>query len=137
LRVLFDTNIILDLLLDREPFSKGAGELFSKVEAGEVSGFICATAVTTVYYLASKVVGPTRAKQQVRSLLSLLEVASVNRSVLEASLESEFDDFEDAVVHEAARQVDADAIVTRDVEDFRRASLPTYSCEELLTILRA
>jgi predicted nucleic acid-binding protein len=137
LRILFDTNVVLDLLLDRQPFAAPAAELLSKAEAGIISGYLCATTVTTIHYLARKVIGARKAKRQVRMLLSIFEIASVNRAALEGALEGRFRDFEDAVLHEAARLVNADAIVTRNVEDFEESELPVYSCEEMLSLLKA
>ena len=61
MKTLFDTNVILDVLLDREPFSDEASFLLSKVERAEIVGFICATTVTTIYYIASKALGPKAA----------------------------------------------------------------------------
>jgi predicted RNA binding protein YcfA (HicA-like mRNA interferase family)/predicted nucleic acid-binding protein len=107
LRVLFDTDVVLDLLLDRQPFSAPAADLFSRVERGELRGYLCATTVTTVHYLAAKVIGTRRARAEVRRLLTLFEVAPVSRPILEAALAGAFADFEDAVIYEAARHVDA------------------------------
>jgi predicted nucleic acid-binding protein len=123
--------VVLDLLLDREPFAEPAAVLLSRVEAGEIQGCLCATTVTTIHYLASKVVGAKQALLAIRKLLSIFEIAPVDRSALEAALESGLPDFEDAVLHEAARQVSAEAIVTRDPDDFKRAVLPVYSPREL------
>ena len=136
MRLLFDTNVILDVLLDREPFSTTAAQLFSQVETGDLSGYICATTVTTVHYLASKAAGPVRAKKEIMKLLALFEIAPVNRPVLEAALTSHFVDFEDAVVHEAAIQVGAQGIVTRDIPGFKQAKIHIYSPEELSGMLR-
>lgn len=137
MRILFDTNVILDVLLDREPFSTTAAQLFSKVEAGELSGYICATTVTTLHYLARKTVGTERAQKEIKKLLNLFEVAPVNRSVLEGALKARFADFEDAVIHEAAVQVEVQGIVTRNIADFKGANILLYSPEELLKMSRA
>ncbi len=134
MKVLFDTNVVLDLLLDREPWSKTAAELFSKVESGAVEGYLGATTVTTIYYLATKSVGAKQARREVRKLLSLCTVAPVNRPVLEAALELDFSDFEDAVLHEAARQANAEAIVTRDRGGFKKATLSILAPEECAKI---
>jgi predicted nucleic acid-binding protein len=136
LRLPFDTNIVLDLLLDREPFSTRVALLFSEVEKGELSGYLCAATMTTVHFLARKAIGAKKAAREVGKLLSLFEIAPVNRPVLEAALRSKFPDFEDAVAHEAALHVGVDGIVTRDIRGFKRATLPVYSPEELIQILR-
>jgi predicted nucleic acid-binding protein len=135
LKILLDTNIVLDILMDRMPFADSAVELFSKVEDGTIIGYLCGTTITTVYYLASKAVGAARAQEEIRKLLNLFEVAPVNRHVLEAALDADFIDFEDAVIHEAACHIGADAIVTRNQKDFKKSRIPVYSSEEMAKIL--
>ena len=93
MKTLFDTNVILDVLLDREPFSDDASFLLSKVENSEIIGYICATTITTIHYLAAKVLGAQAASGHIRSLLSLFVIAPVNRVVLENALSSKFEDF--------------------------------------------
>jgi predicted nucleic acid-binding protein len=126
---------VLDVLLDREPFAGPAAELFSRIELGEIEGCLCATTITTIHYLATKTVGSKQALLAIRRLLAIFEIAPVNRPVLAAALESRFADFEDAVVHEAASQVSAQAIITRDPAGFKKGALPTYSPAELRRIL--
>jgi predicted nucleic acid-binding protein len=135
LKVLLDTNIVLDVLMDRIPFSDSAVELFSKVEDGTIIGYLCGNTITTVYYLASKTIGTPIAQEEIRKLLSLFEVAPVNRHVLESALLADFNDFEDAVIHEAACHVGADAIVTRNQKDFKKSRISVYSSEEMAKIL--
>jgi predicted nucleic acid-binding protein len=135
--VLFDTDVILDLLLDREPFAEAAAEIFTEVEKENIAGYMCATTVTTVYYLATKGAGATKANKAIHKLLSLLEVAPVNRAVLEGALEGRFDDSEDGVVSEAAAQVGATAIITRNVRHYKKSSVPAYLPADLLKMLQA
>jgi predicted nucleic acid-binding protein len=136
MRIAFDTNVVLDLLLDRAPFVEHAAELFSKVERSELSSILCATTITTIHYLANKAVGAERAAFYISKLLGLCEIAPVNRAVLEDALASGFSDFEDAVLHESARHAGCDALVTRNVTDFSRAHIRVYTPTELLAILR-
>ena len=135
--MLFDTNVVLDVLLDREPFATVGAHLFSHVERGRIPGYLCATTVTTVHYLAQKTLGPEQARQKIRHLMRLFEVAPVNRIVLEAALSSRLADFEDAVVQEAALHVGAQGLVTRDPSGFKGARLPVYAPDELLKALEA
>jgi len=137
LKILLDTNIVLDVLMDRMPFSDTAVELFSKVEAGAIIGYLCGTTITTVYYLASKILGAARAQEEIKKLLSLFEVAPVNRLVLESALVVDFHDFEDAVIHEAACHVGADAIITRNLKDFKKPRISVYTSDELVRILNS
>lgn len=135
MKVLFDTNIVLDLLMDRLPYSEAAAELFSRVEGGTITGYLCGTTITTVHYLAAKTIGAPWAQEEIRKLLAFFEVAPVNRHVLESALNADFIDFEDAVIHEAACSVGADALVTRNRKDFRKSRVAVYSSGELVNIL--
>ena len=137
MRVLVDTNIVLDLLLDREPFATPAAKLAAAIETGLLTGYLCATSVTTIDYLLAKNLGAAKATRAVSSLLSLFEIASVNRVVLENALQAGFSDFEDAVIHEAACHTGADALVTRNLKDFLSATLPVYTAADLLALLQA
>ncbi len=85
MKVLFDTNVVLDVLLDRDPWAEAAVSLFAGVESGEFVGHLGATTLTTVYYIASRNAGAAAAERMTRDLLRLLEVAPVNRAVLEGA----------------------------------------------------
>jgi len=136
-KVLLDTNVVLDHLLAREPYVDAAEQVMSLVDGGRLEGLICSTTVTTIHYLASKAVGASSAAEHVRKLLMMFDVAGVDRDVLRNALDSGFADFEDAVLHEAARRSGAAAIVTRDAKDFAVSELPVFSPVELLAALRA
>ena len=137
MKILFDTNVILDVLLDREPFSGDAAFLMSLVEQSEIIGFICATTVTTIYYLAAKALGHQAASRHIRTLLSLFVVAPVNRVVLEGAAASKFKDFEDAVIHASAIHAGAEYIVTRNSADFKESRLPVFSPTDLIKNLES
>jgi predicted nucleic acid-binding protein len=85
LRVLFDTNVVLDVMLNRAPFFAASAEVLSRAEAGELIGCVCATTVTTIHYLAARTVGSERALGEIRKILGLFEIAPVNRAVLESA----------------------------------------------------
>jgi predicted nucleic acid-binding protein len=131
LKVLFDTNVVLDVLLDRKPFSGIASRLFARVERGELSGILGATTVTTLHYLLTKSYGRDQALRRIRILLQLFAIAAVDRHVLELAAALAASDFEDAVLHEAGRLYGAEAIVTRDPQGFREATLLILSPADL------
>jgi len=135
MKILFDTNVVLDLLLDRAPFAEEAAQLFAQVEQGRIIGALSATTITTIHYLAIKTLGNAQARLHVSHLLQLFEIAPVTRGVLEEAITLNFSDFEDAVLHEAGRHSDVQAIVTRDNTGFKKAKLLIYSPAELLKIL--
>ena len=88
MKTLFDTNVILDVLLDREPFSNDAALLLSKVEQSEIIGFICATTVTTIYYIVNKALGFQAASHHIQSLLSLFVICRYKFTVSAINLGS-------------------------------------------------
>ena len=81
MRVLFDTNVVLDVLMDRKPFSTVASLLFLEVEKGNIKKFLCAITITTVHYLFSKNRGRKIVSESINLLLNLFEIASVNRAL--------------------------------------------------------
>ncbi|MBI5589150.1 MAG: PIN domain-containing protein [Deltaproteobacteria bacterium] len=137
MNILFDTNVVLDVLLDRHPFSKPAVILFTWAEEGIITGFLGATTVTTIFYLATKAVGKNQAEDAVSKLLAIFSIAPVNRSILEAALKTPFIDFEDAVLYQAACQVNTQAIVTRDMDGFKNSKISVYSPDELVKMIQA
>jgi predicted nucleic acid-binding protein len=137
MRVIFDTNVVLDVLLEREPHARVAAQLMSLVDEGHLEGLMCATTVTTVYYLASKAGGAKRAASLVATLLDVFQVAPVDRDVVVGALGLGFADFEDAVIHEAAALAGATAIVTRNGRDFQGATIPVFAPVELLAAVCA
>jgi predicted nucleic acid-binding protein len=137
MRVLFDTNVVLEVLLARPPHAAPAIDLFDRVARRELDGLLSATIITTIFYLAAKVAGPAQARRHVTTLLSLFEVAAVGRAALADALTLGLGDNEDAVLHEAAHHAGATGIVTRDPRGFAAAKLTIYSPAELLRILQA
>jgi predicted nucleic acid-binding protein len=133
LKVLVDTNVILDVLLDRRPFSKDATRILALVEESKIEGFLCATTVTTVAYLLGRALTAMKARSALQGLLDIFEVAPVNRPVLEQALRSEISDFEDAVLEQSGRLVAVDAIVTRNIKDFRKSTVTVLDPVELLS----
>jgi predicted nucleic acid-binding protein len=137
MRVLFDTNVILDVLLAREPHATPATALLDYVARKELDATLCATTITTIFYLAEKAASAGEARRHISTLLELFDVAAVSRLVLADALALRFKNFEDAVLHEAARHAGATAIVTRDPKGFVGCKLALYQPAELLKLLRA
>lgn len=135
MNVLFDTNVVLDALLDREPWADPAAALFDRVERGDLTGHLGATTITTIYYIAHRNVAAGAAVAMMKDLLRLFEVAPVGRSVLEDALTLGFEDFEDAVLHEAGRLAGARAVVTREPSGFSGATLRVYDPIALVAAL--
>jgi predicted nucleic acid-binding protein len=135
--VLVDTNVVLDVLLDRRPFAEAATQVFALVEESRIEGFLCATTVTTVDYLLGQALAPAKAREALQRLLNLFEIAPVNRPVLEQALRSRLSDFEDAVLEQAGRLVAVDAITTRNVRDFEKSTVTVFDPLQLISTVKA
>ena len=137
MRVLVDTNVVLDVLLDRRPFAEAATQVFAFVEESRIEGFLCATTVTTVDYLLGQALTPEETRDALQRLLNLFEIAPVNRPVLEQAMRSRISDFEDAVLEQAGRLVAVDAITTRNVRDFEKSTVTVFDPLELISTVKA
>lgn len=135
MRVIVDTNVVLDVLLEREPFVTAAIEVFCLVEESRMDAFICATTVTTIDYLLAKSLPKSKARNALRSLISLFEIATVNRPVIERALVSKIQDFEDAVLNEAGQMAGADFVISRNTKDFAGSTLKVCDPNEFLALL--
>jgi predicted nucleic acid-binding protein len=127
-----DTNVVLDVLLARQPFVNASAEVFGLVEQSKIEGLLCATTITTIDYLLTQAMPRPVARQALQKLMELFEIAFVNRAVLEEALKSKLADFEDAVIDQAGRLAGAEVIVTRNQQDFRHATLKVLGPDELL-----
>lgn len=93
MRVLLDTNIILDALLQREPFVRDAKALFEAIESQRVIGYVTATTLTDIFYIVRKNKGAEIGKREVATLRAGMQVCTVNRAILEAAVSSNMSDF--------------------------------------------
>jgi predicted nucleic acid-binding protein len=135
-RVLFDLNLILDVLLDRTPHAEASAALWAAVEGGEAEGLLAAHAVTTLHYLASRSGGAAFGNRCVTEVLSVFAVAQVDAPVLEHALSMGWADFEDAVCVAAAVTAGCHIIATRDARGFKKASIPALAPNEALAAIR-
>ncbi|BAU10235.1 hypothetical protein LEP3755_07160 [Leptolyngbya sp. NIES-3755] len=135
MRVLIDTNVVLDFLQEREPFVEDAARLFERIDAGEIEGFIAATTITNIYYIVRKAAGVEASEEAISQILSDLQICAVDRAILEQAVILKFRDFEDAVQYACAIAYGVDAIVTRDLSGFTSAAIPVKSPRELIGLL--
>lgn len=134
MKVLFDTNIIMDVLLIRQPFFDDSSESMGLAEINIIDGYVCATTITTISYLIARAADKQTAVASIQKLLTLFNIANVNRAVLEDAMRSNFTDFEDAVLYYSGVNAGIDALVTRNPRDFRHAVLPVYGPTDLLAL---
>ena len=134
-RVLLDTNVILDFLLDRAPFADAAAALWQANEDGRIEAWVSVITPVNVFYIARKLKGMTMARQLVGSLLAACRICGPNRNMLLSALTLPVKDFEDAVQLVSAQAEALDALVTRDPDDYKGVDfrvLSPVACVEQL-----
>jgi predicted nucleic acid-binding protein len=134
-RVLFDLNIILDVLQRREPFYTMSARVLALAETGRIEGLVAAHSLTTLFYLVARGQSADQARVLLAELLRLLSVAAVDGHVIEQALTLPYRDFEDAVQMIAAVRAGAAYLITRNVPDYRAGPLPALEPAELLALM--
>ncbi|MDJ0577540.1 MAG: PIN domain-containing protein [Xenococcaceae cyanobacterium MO_234.B1] len=133
-RVLFDSDVLLDVLAQRQPFVVASAQALNTVTQEQVQGYVSAHAVTNIFYILRRQVGSEAARELISRLLQRIQVASVTKEVIQAALQSSIPDFEDAVTSEAANAAEVEVIVTRNTSDFIASSVPAVLPEEFLVM---
>lgn len=136
MRALIDTCIIVDALQSRQPFCAEAQEIFLAAANKRFSGFITAKSATDIYYLTHRY---THNDKDTRTILNtlfvlfdLLDTAGMD---CRRAISSDISDFEDAVMVESALRCDIDSIVTRNLKDYTKSSVPVYAPSDFLNML--
>lgn len=136
-RALFDTNVILDIALKRTPHFVAAAKLFELIDEEKITGFITATTITDIYYIAKKEKGYLSTVDFISSLVEVVEVVGVDREVILKALKSDLKDFEDAVQTSAAEMAGIDRLITRNKRDFTQSNLQIFTPNEFIESLSA
>lgn len=133
MKLLIDTNIIMDILLKREPFYEKSVEIMNLVLEEDILEYVSASAITDVYYIAYRQLhDKKKVKSLISKLLKVVSIAAVSEKEIENALTLEWNDFEDSVQYSVALLNDMDGIVTRNPSDYRESELSIWSPESLL-----
>ena len=134
-RILLDVNVVLDVLLDREPHVTEAAAIWAAIEREHLTGILSAHAVTTIYYLAQRAHGRPFAQRALVDLLTVFHVAPVDEFIVRRALTLGWQDFEDAVSAVAAEAAGCIGLVTRDTDGFPNAPLPIFDPASIIAFL--
>ncbi len=126
MRVLLDTNVLLDVLLKREAWLADAQTLWQANDDGRLAAYLTATTLTDIFYVARRLTDVQRARQAVQVCLDAFEIAPVDRVILERAQQLSGADFEDNVQIACAESIGLDAIVSRDKESFQGSTLAVW-----------
>ena|SRR2546421_12809489 len=132
MQILLDTNVVLDVLLKREPWVTDAAAIWQASDEGRVTGYLVASTLTDIFYIARKLVGLAVARDAMDVCLAAFEICIVDRQALEQAAHSPGNDFEDNLQIACATLAGLEAIVTRDKDGFKSASIPVFTPAEFL-----
>ena len=130
-----DSDIILDLLAQREPHYIHAARLFTLIDQNEVVAYISPLIFANLHYLLKKQTSNLLALKSLRKLKTLINILSIDERVIEQSLNSEFNDFEDAIQYFTAVNNGITLIITRNKTDYKRSKIDILTAEEFLKSL--
>lgn len=132
-KVFVDTNILVDLIADRRPFSKFAIQIFSKAEERKIKLYTSSHSIATTHYLLKKYIDEKELREVLHSILDYLNIVAIDQDVIKKGLKSKHKDFEDALQIISAYSIDKlDCIVTRNTKDFKGSEIPVLTPDELI-----
>jgi len=132
---IIDTNVFLDVFLERKPFLAASEKILAHVESGTLDGFCCSATITDIYYIVRRGAGEKVAMNSVRAVTKTFRYAPVDHTIIVDALDSDLPDFEDAIVASSGLRCGVSAIITRNLGDFAGAPTPSYTPEEFLKLL--
>lgn len=133
INVFLDTDVIVDYITDRKPFSDNAEKIFALLENKKVKGHTSSLCFSNLYYLIRQQMTRTKAIEILKDLANLLNILKVDEDSILQALNSEFKDFEDAIQYFSVMDYKSiDIIVTRNIKDYKHSDLPVMSPDTLI-----
>ncbi len=132
-RVFLDTNIIVDLIADRRPFSKYAIQIFQKAESKELELFTSSHSIATTHYLLKKYLEEKELRDVLYNLLDFVNVVAVDEGIIKKGLRSKHKDFEGSIQILCASSIEKiDCIASRNTKDFKESEVPAFNPDEII-----
>ncbi len=132
IKILFDTNIILDIALKRQPYFTETYKLFELIDKEKIIGSITASTITDIYYISKREKGHLESINFIKNLIEVVDVIGIDKEIIISALGSEMNDFEDAIQSFAAEANDLEIIITRNKKDFVNSELQILTPKEFL-----
>ena len=134
MKLLIDTNIILDVLLKREPFYNEGAKVLNLAKEDNISLYVSASAITDIYYIANQSLrDKAEVKDLIVKLINIVSIASVSEDEIRYALTLPWKDFEDSVQYSVALLQEMEGIVTRNSSDYKEAEVKIWTPKELLS----
>ncbi|MDB9434217.1 type II toxin-antitoxin system VapC family toxin [Microcystis aeruginosa] len=135
MKVLIDTNVIIDIALERQPYFTNSETVLAFVEQGQIEGYISASTISDLYYLIRKQKGRDLTIEFLQEILTFCQIATVNQDAIRMAFKTNFQDFEDSIQYSTAVVNKLDAIITRNPQDFPIITPRIITPEQLIVEL--
>lgn len=136
--IFVDTNVLIDFLADREPYSKFASEIFNLADLNKIKIHVSAISFNNIYYILRGATNHTKALNLIGELEDLVDTLDLNKKIINQAIKSGFNDFEDAIQYYSAKSKGKiEFIVTRNLKDFKKSDIPVFSSESAFKLLAA
>ena len=135
MKVLIDTNVILDVLCNRPDFIEDSSKIWKYCEIDKIDGYISALSIPNIVYILRKELTPKKTQQIIQQIMMIFNVVELKSSDLKSAAEMLADDFEDAIQMCCASRIKADYIITRNIRDFKNSKIIALKPSELLEII--
>lgn len=135
-KLYLDTNVMLDLLGERDPFYESIAKIATLADKGQIKLVVSALSYSTVFYLLSKFEENEFVKEKLRKFKVITETSDLTDKIIEKGLVSKFTDFEDALQYHCAIISDCNIFITRNIKDFKESAIPVLTPDEYLKSLK-
>lgn len=134
MRILIDTNIVLDVLCNRTEFVNDSMTVFKLCETKRIKGYISTLSIANLVYIMRKELNMDKISQLIEKLSLIFEIVDLKSDDLKKATKLKFKDYEDAVQSIQAKRIKATYIITRNIKDFKNSTVPAINTKELISI---
>ena len=132
----FDTDIIVDFLIDRKPYSREAAIIFTLIEQKKLKGYVSSLTFSNLYYVLRKVEPHNKVISKLDSISRMLTILKVDQKIIKDAIASGFSDFEDSIQYNCAFEYKKiDALITRNTKDYKKSEIPVMTPADFLKIV--
>jgi len=134
-KIFIDSDILIDFLIDRQPFSESSTKIISLCSENKIKGFVTPIIIANIFYILRKSLNKNDLKIKFINLLKFIDIVESNKATVLNALYSDFDDFEDALQNYAVENTEIKIIITRNVKDYKKSKLSVYTPDSFLKTL--
>ena len=135
-KLFLDSDVLLDLLLDRQPFSKDIVELIETSIDSDIKLYSSPVSITNIHYIIGRLENQKKADSQIKKILKIVSIENIGQKVIDIASSSRFKDFEDSVQNYCAAESGHRMIITRNTKDFKESELSILTPKEYLAKIR-